>query len=98
MINLKIKLTAIALAATVTAGGVSANEVNLYSARHYDSDQAIYEAFTDQTGIEVNLIEGNSDALIQRIKREGVASPADVLITVTQATCGELTKMVFFSQ
>jgi len=82
VINLKIKLTAIALAATMTAGGVSASEVNLYSARHYDSDQAIYQAFTDQTGIEVNLIEGKSNALVQRIKREGVVSPADILITV----------------
>ncbi|WP_092013521.1 Fe(3+) ABC transporter substrate-binding protein [Marinobacter daqiaonensis] len=72
----------VALAATTAAANVSASEVNLYSARHYDSDQVIYDAFTEATGIKVNLIEGKSDALIERIKREGVASPADVLITV----------------
>ncbi|PXX92560.1 Fe(3+) ABC transporter substrate-binding protein [Marinobacter vulgaris] len=82
MITFKGKLAVTALAATMAATSVAANEVNLYSARHYDSDQAIYEAFTKETGIEVNLIEGKSDALIERIKREGVASPADILVTV----------------
>ncbi|TGN39381.1 Fe(3+) ABC transporter substrate-binding protein [Marinobacter confluentis] len=82
MITIKGKLAVTALAASMAATSVAANEVNLYSARHYDSDQAIYDAFTEETGIEVNLIEGKSDALIERIKREGVASPADVLITV----------------
>ena len=82
MVSHKAKLAASALATTLAATSVSASEVNLYSARHYDSDQAIYNAFTEETGIKVNLIEGKSDALIQRIKREGVASPADILITV----------------
>jgi iron(III) transport system substrate-binding protein len=57
-------------------------EVNVYSARHYDTDQALYEKFTEQTGIEVNLIEGGSDELIERVKSEGINSPADILITV----------------
>ncbi|MGM0772931.1 MAG: Fe(3+) ABC transporter substrate-binding protein [Pseudomonadota bacterium] len=82
MITFKAKLGVAALAATMAATSVAANEVNLYSARHYDSDQAIYEAFTKETGIEVNLIEGKSDSLIERINREGVASPADILVTV----------------
>lgn len=56
--------------------------VNVYSARHYDVDDALYESFTEQTGIEVNLVEGKSDELIERIKTEGEASPADVFITV----------------
>ncbi len=56
--------------------------LNLYSARHYDTDQALYDGFTAQTGITVNLIEGEADQLIERIKAEGAASPADVLITV----------------
>jgi iron(III) transport system substrate-binding protein len=59
-----------------------AEEVNLYSARHYDTDVALYENFTAATGIEVNLIEGDADQLIERIKAEGRNSPADVLITV----------------
>ncbi|MEC7815585.1 MAG: Fe(3+) ABC transporter substrate-binding protein [Pseudomonadota bacterium] len=78
----KAKLLLATLVASTAAASVSANEVNLYSARHYDSDQAIYEAFTEETGIEVNLIEGETAALIERIEREGVASPADVLLTV----------------
>lgn len=56
--------------------------INLYSARHYDSDNAIYEGFTKQTGIKVNLVEAEADKLIERIKSEGANSPADVLLTV----------------
>jgi iron(III) transport system substrate-binding protein len=63
---------------TALAEGV----VNVYSARHYDTDMALYEEFTRQTGIKVNLIEGKSDALIERIANEGEFSPADMLITV----------------
>lgn len=57
-------------------------EVNIYSARHYETDQALYTDFTEETGIKVNLIEGGSDGLIERIKSEGVNSPADILVTV----------------
>lgn len=56
--------------------------VNLYSARHYDTDNALYEGFTKKTGIKVNLVEAEADQLIERIKSEGANSPADVLITV----------------
>lgn len=59
-------------------GGV----VNLYSARHYDSDNEIYQSFADATGIQISLIEAEGDTLIERIKSEGANSPADVLITV----------------
>ena len=72
-----------ALAVLVPAAGSAAEgEVNVYSARHYDTDQAMYDDFTAATGIEVNLIEGEADQLIERIKAEGQNSPADVLITV----------------
>jgi iron(III) transport system substrate-binding protein len=64
------------------AQGAMAEEVNLYSSRHYDTDVTMYERFTAETGIEVNLIEGDADQLIERIKAEGPNSPADVLITV----------------
>lgn len=56
--------------------------VNVYTARHYDSDLALYEQFTEETGIQVRLLEGNSDQLIQRLESEGEWSQADVLITV----------------
>ncbi|MGC1195466.1 MAG: Fe(3+) ABC transporter substrate-binding protein [Geitlerinemataceae cyanobacterium] len=60
----------------------SGNVVNLYSARHYDTDNDIYQSFTDSTGIRVNLVEAEADQLIERIKSEGVNSPADILMTV----------------
>ena len=60
----------------------SAGEVNVYSARHYDSDLALYEAFTRETGIEVNRIEAGGDELFERLRAEGARSRADVLITV----------------
>ncbi len=60
----------------------SSGAVNLYSARHYDSDDEIYQSFTDKTGIRVNLVEAEADQLIERIRSEGANSPADLLITV----------------
>ena len=64
------------------ASGASAAEVNIYSARHYQSDDQLYENFTKQTGIKVNRIEDDADKLLTRIENEGANSPADVLITV----------------
>mgnify|MGYP001222352410 FL=1 len=60
----------------------AAGELNLYSSRHYDTDTALLENFTEATGIKINLIEAGADELIERIKSEGDASPADLLITV----------------
>ena len=59
-----------------------AGEVNLYSSRHYDTDLALYDDFTRDTGIQVNRIEAGADELIARIQSEGESSPADLLITV----------------
>lgn len=73
---------AAALVSSAFASTALADELNLYSARHYDSDERLYTAFTEETGIEVNVLEGDSDQLIERIQREGVASPADVMMTV----------------
>ncbi len=70
------------LAGMAFATPAMAEEVNIYSARHYDSDQALYDAFTEKTGIEVNVLEGDSDQLIQRILLEGQIGPADILMTV----------------
>ncbi len=56
-------------------------EVNVYSARHYDSDIALFKDFSERTGIKVNLLEGKSDALIERMISEGKNSPADILIS-----------------
>lgn len=80
-------LTALLGALAVTAGcgrtpDTGAGVINIYSARHYQSDDALYEAFRASTGIQVRRIEGTDDALIERILQEGDASPADILFTV----------------
>jgi len=59
-----------------------AGEVNVYSARHYPSDQTLFDMFTKETGIAVNAIQGVAEELMQRQQMEGDSSPADVLITV----------------
>lgn len=56
--------------------------VNVYSARHYQTDEQLYASFTKATGIEVNWIEGDQDGLLERIRNEGRNSPADLFITV----------------
>ena len=56
-------------------------EVNLYTARHYDVDNELYAKFEEETGIKVNVIEGDSDELLERIKREGDATEADLFFT-----------------
>jgi iron(III) transport system substrate-binding protein len=56
--------------------------VNVYSSRHYQTDEALYGGFTKATGIKVNRIEAGEDALIERLRNEGPRSPGDVLITV----------------
>jgi len=57
-------------------------ELNLYTSRHYNTDEELYESFTRQTGIKINRIESKAGALIERIKNEGANSPADVFMTV----------------
>ncbi len=56
--------------------------LNLYSSRHYQTDEALYSGFTQKTGIRIHRIEAPEDALIERLRNEGAASPADVLVTV----------------
>jgi iron(III) transport system substrate-binding protein len=56
--------------------------LNLYSSRHYQTDEALYSNFTKLTGIKINRIEAGEDPLIERIRSEGERSPADVLVTV----------------
>jgi iron(III) transport system substrate-binding protein len=59
--------------------------LNLYSARHYQTDDAMYANFTKATGIKINRLDGKEDELVERIRNEGTASPADILITVDAA-------------
>ena len=59
-----------------------AQELNLYSSRHYDTDERLYSDFEEMTGITINRIEGNADELLARIVAEGANSPADIYLTV----------------
>ena len=77
-----MRTLALALALCAFSAAAQDNVVNIYSARHYKTDEALYEGFTKLTGIKVNRIEGGEDALIERVRNEGPRSPADVLITV----------------
>ena len=65
-----------------------ANEVNVFSARHYDSDIQLYEKFTAKTGIKVNVISGKDKALQKRIVEEGADSKADIYITADAGRLG----------
>lgn len=85
-----LALTACGQQATETAGAPAGQapavpdpakgSVNLYTARHYDADLQLYDAFTRATGIKVNRLEMAPDQLIERMKAEGASSPADVVI------------------
>lgn len=55
--------------------------VNIYTDRHYDTDQALYDVFTAETGIKVNVVKANSDELLERLKIEGENTEADLIIT-----------------
>ncbi len=77
----KTSLFALAIAMTAT-GAIAEGELNLYSSRHYDTDERLYSEFTDATGITINRIEGKADELIARMEAEGSNSPVDVFLTV----------------
>jgi len=83
---MKKQLTLIALAALASFAAQAQEKVlNLYSARHYQTDEKLYDNFTRQTGIKINRIDGKEDELMERIRNEGANSPADVFITVDAA-------------
>jgi iron(III) transport system substrate-binding protein len=81
---MRISFRSLALAGLVFSGAALAQDkvVNIYSSRHYQTDEALYTGFTKATGIKINRIEAGEDALIERVRNEGARSPADVLITV----------------
>lgn len=77
---MRIALTT-ALISTLATTAI-AQEVNLYSSRHYDTDERLYSDFTEATGITINRIEGKADELLARMAAEGENSPVDVFLTV----------------
>ncbi len=74
-------LAATALMALAPSLALAGGEVNIYSSRHYDTDERLYSDFTEATGIKINLIEGKEEELMERMKAEGANSPADVFVT-----------------
>lgn len=58
-----------------------AGVLNIYSSRHYDTDQELYKIFEQETGVKINVVEGKGDELIERLKREGKDTEADLLVT-----------------
>lgn len=87
------------LIATLLASQVQAADkvVNVYSARHYQTDESLYAEFTRQTGIRVNRIEAKEDELLERLRNEGAQSPADVLITVDAARLAKADELGLFA-
>ena len=63
----------------------SDREVRIYSGRHYNTDKQIYKKFNQETGIKIRLIEATGISLVERLKREGVNSKADVILLVDAA-------------
>jgi iron(III) transport system substrate-binding protein len=79
--------TALAAAAALAASAALAQQpvLNLYSARHYQTDEALYDNFTRATGIKINRIDADDAGILARLKTEGAASPADVILLVDAA-------------
>jgi iron(III) transport system substrate-binding protein len=75
-------LTTLACTAASAQGGAT---LNLYSARHYQTDEALYANFTRDTGIKINRIDADDAGILARLKAEGSASPADVILLVDAA-------------
>ncbi|OYU25126.1 MAG: Fe(3+) ABC transporter substrate-binding protein [Burkholderiales bacterium PBB2] len=81
-------LLALSLLAGLSGVGTSAwaqEQLNLYSARHYQTDEALYANFTKATGIRINRVDTDDAGLLARLKSEGAASPADVVLLVDAA-------------
>tara|TARA_B100000686_G_scaffold350045_1_gene444878 strand:+ start:675 stop:1697 length:1023 start_codon:yes stop_codon:yes gene_type:complete len=82
------KIIASLLALCFVSTSLFANEVNIFSARHYDSDVQLYEKFTAKTGIKVNVVSGKDKALQKRIKEEGADCKGDLYITADAGRLG----------
>ena len=82
-----LKQIALACATVIAASAAPAAEqtLNIYSARHYPTDEALYANFTKATGIRINRVDSDDAGILARLKAEGTASPADVILLVDAA-------------
>lgn len=95
---MKLRSALIATVITLAQPAMAEDKIlNLYSARHYQTDEALYANFTQQTGIRINRIEGKDDELLERIKNEGSNSPADVFLTVDAARLAKAHELGLFA-
>ena len=98
---MKSPLLLVALSALLAPGTTPASAqekvLNLYSARHYQTDEALYANFTRQTGIKINRIEAKEDELLERIRNEGANSPADIFLTVDAARLAKADELGLFA-
>ncbi len=84
--SLSRAILATALGLTLTSAAVAQQPaLNLYSARHYQTDEALYENFTKATGIKINRVDADDAGILARLSTEGSASPADVILLVDAA-------------
>tara|TARA_B100000965_G_scaffold127018_1_gene105713 strand:+ start:4772 stop:5803 length:1032 start_codon:yes stop_codon:yes gene_type:complete len=91
-----LKMTSILIISILGANYTLAQEVNIYTSRHYDSDDALYSEFTAATGIKVNIISGSGNGLLERLKAEGKNSPADIFFTVDAGNLWRIQKEGLF--
>jgi iron(III) transport system substrate-binding protein len=78
-------LAGAAFIASITGAHAQDNVLNIYSARHYQTDEALYANFTKATGIRINRVDADDAGILARLKSEGSASPADVILLVDAA-------------
>jgi iron(III) transport system substrate-binding protein len=83
--TLTFPLIAILALTTASASFAQDKVLNLYSARHYQSDEAMYDNFTKTTGIKINRVDADDAGIVARLRAEGSASPADVVMLVDAA-------------
>ncbi len=97
MIRIPRLLALFATGFALSAAQAEEKVLNLYSARHYQTDEALFSNFTKQTGIAINRIEAKEDELLERLRNEGSASPADVFITVDAARLAKADELGLFA-
>ena len=90
-----LSLTLLSLVVPIAAG---AREIGVYSGRHYNTDKALYQAFTRATGIQVKLLEAKDDTLIERLRSEGKNTQADVLVLVDAARLSKAAELGLFQR
>jgi len=83
--NIQTVAAACALLAIAVPASAQEQVLNLYSARHYATDEALYNNFTKATGIRINRVDADDAGILARLKAEGAASPADVILLVDAA-------------